>query len=310
MSADAGRKGLFGRLVREPLVHFVIAGAVLFSVFQALGGEPEADDATIVIDRRALLAHMQYRANAFEPEAFGALLDAMTPDERQALIDDYVREEALYREAEALGLRENDYIIRQRMVQKMSFLMGDLAVAGEAIDEAALEDYFARNREAYAAEPSATFTHVFFDADRRGADGAEAAARAALATLRAEHAGFNDASGGDRFPFLRNYVERTFSYVASHFGPEFAQALAELPEDAEGWQGPFRSAYGWHVVLMTARTSRSLPALADVRASVEADFRRDEADAALDRLTEGLLERYRVEVGDLRAATEVGEQPP
>ncbi len=294
---------VLSRIAREPLVHFLAAGAALFTLFQAVGGEqPAADDSTIVVDRRALLMHMQYRANAFEPEAFGALLDAMTPQELQALIDDYVREEALYREASFLGLGESDYIIRQRMIQKMSFLMGDLAVAGDATEEAALEDYFARNREVYAVEPSITFTHVFFDADRRGAEGAEAAARAALAELSAQEAGFNDAAGrGDSFPFLKNYVERTYPYAASHFGDAFAQGLAALPEDARGWQGPIRSAYGWHVVFVAARTRPSLPALSDVRDQVAADYRRETADAALETLTADLLERYRVEAPELAA---------
>jgi parvulin-like peptidyl-prolyl isomerase len=278
---------------------------VLFSAFSLLSpAEPEPDDATIVVDRRALLVFMQYRANAFEPEAFETLLDAMTDTELAALVDDYVKEETLYREAQALGLDESDYIIRQRMIQKMGFLMGDLAVAGEAIDEAALSDYFAANREAYAIEPSVTFTHVFFDADRRGAEGAGQAAREALAELAEADAGFNDAPGrGDRFPFLRNYVERTFEYVASHFGADFAAELSAL-EASEDWQGPIRSAYGWHDVLITQRTPRSLPALADVREQVEADFRRDAADEALERLTEGLRERYRVEIRDIRGEDE------
>jgi parvulin-like peptidyl-prolyl isomerase len=292
---------LLGRLLREPLAHFLAAGVVLFAVLAALGREaPVSDDGVIVVDRAALLAHMQYRANAFEPEAFGALFDSMTEEERQALIDDYVKEEALYREAQALGLGESDYIIRQRMIQKMNFLMGDLAVAGEAVDEAVLADYFARNREAYAAEPSVTFTHVFFDSSRRGEDAAEQAAREALVELTAAGAGFNDATGvGDRFPFLKNYVERTFDYVATHFGENFVEALARLPEPDGRWHGPIPSAYGWHLVYVSARTPRSYPELADVRDQVEADYRREASEDAVDRLTEGLLDRYRVEVRDL-----------
>jgi parvulin-like peptidyl-prolyl isomerase len=289
--------GLPGRLAREPLVHFLAAGALLFAAFQTFGTpEAETDGDVIVVDRAALLAYMQYRVNAFEPELFGAALDAMTEAERAALVEEYASEEALYRESQALGLAESDYIIRQRMIQKLEFLLGEFGEAGAA-DEAALAAYFEANREAYAVEPAVTFTHVFFDVDRRGEVGAEAAAREAVAALNAEAAGFNDAPGrGDRFPFLTNYVERTIEYVASHFGEDFARAVG-APSASEGaWVGPIRSAFGWHAVLQTRRTERRLPALEEVREDVERDFSREQSEEALAEMTRSLRERYRVVV--------------
>lgn len=294
---------MFRRLDREPLVHFLAAGAALFAVlsFAGAGSVEDADATTIVVDRRALLNFMQYRSNAFEPEAFGAVLDSMTDEERQRLIDAYVEEEALYREAAALGLEQSDYIIRQRMVQKVEFLLGDVAFADSSIDEAELRAYYEANPESYVILPSLTFTHVFFDTEQRGEEEADAAARALLARLREEGAGFNDATEeGDRFPFLRNYVERTFNYVADHFGEEFAAALADVaPQD--GWSGPFRSAYGLHLVLVSQRTERSIAPLEDVRERVEADFLRDRSNAALAEIKRAVRERYTVEIADLDA---------
>jgi parvulin-like peptidyl-prolyl isomerase len=294
---------MFRRLVREPLVHFLAAGAALFAAFSltGAGGGGEDDRTTITVDRRALLAFMQYRSNAFEPEAFNTLLDSMTQDERQRLIDAYVEEEALYREAAALGLDQSDYIIRQRMVQKVEFLLGDVAFADSSIDEEELRAYYNANLQNYVIEPSLTFTHVFFDTERRGGDAADAAARDLLARLRTGGAGFNDATAeGDRFPFLRNYVERTFRYVADHFGEDFADALSGVGP-ADGWSGPFRSAYGLHIVLVSQRTERSIAPLEDVRDRVEADFLRDRSDAALAEIRRAVRERYIVEIGDLDA---------
>jgi hypothetical protein len=291
-------RGAIGRLAREPLIHFLAAGALLFATFRLIGG-PEAaapDDAVIVVDRAALLSYMQYRVNAFEPEVFSAALDTMSEADRAALIDGYVSEEALYREAQALGLAQSDYIIRQRMIQKLEFLLEDLGAEGAA-DEASLAEYFAANSEAYALEPAVTFTHVFFDADRRSEAGAEAAAREAVLALTAEAADFNDAPGrGDRFPFLSNYVERTLEYVASHFGEGFAVELGRLAPAAGAWAGPVRSAYGWHAVLLTRRSERRLPALEEVRDAVERDFLQERAEAARAEMTRSLRARYRVVV--------------
>jgi peptidyl-prolyl cis-trans isomerase C len=293
------------RWLHEPLVHFIVAGAILFAAYSLLHGDavPGYDDTMIHVERRELLTFLQYRANAFEPETFGAALDAMTDRELQEIIDAYIDEEILYREARQLGLEESDNIIRQRMVQKMNFLLSDVAAAGRTTDEDGLAAYFEANRDAYAIQPWATFTHVFFDVTRRGEDGALAAAEAALLELNAAGAGFNDATEiGDRFPFLRNYVERTFEYIANHFGYEFTERLAVLEPSSARWQGPFRSVYGQHIVMLTRREERQYPSLEGVRADVERDFANEQANAALGEMLETIRERYRVEVGQIRSS--------
>jgi parvulin-like peptidyl-prolyl isomerase len=291
------------RLLREPLVHFVAAGALLFAAFTLVRGPrpSAADDSTIVVDRRALLTYMQYRANAFDAATFEAALDALSEQDLAQLIDEYVEEEALYREAKTLGLDGSDYVIRQRMIQKIKFLLGDAAAPSATVDANALADYFAVHKQEYAVEPSVTFTHVFFDAERRGgAYKARDAAERAVRNLNAAHEAFNDAPGhGDPFPFLKNYVDRTFDYVASQFGHEFAAALAKLTP-GEVWQGPLRSAYGEHAVLLTRRTEPKLPELDEIRDRVEGDYLRERAAVELKSLTATVRKRYRVEVLDVR----------
>jgi hypothetical protein len=300
------------RLLREPLVHFIVAGAVLFGAWTAFRGDEFAADATgtIVVDRRELLTFLQYRANAFEPEAFGAALDAMSDAELAEIIDAYVDEEILYREARGLGLEASDNVIRQRMVQKMSFLLADIAAAGGGPERAELEAYFDANIEAYAVQPWATFTHVFFDSTRHGEAGARAAAEDARRRLNQSAAGFNDAGEvGDRFPFLRNYVERTFEYIASHFGYDFAASLEALAAVPGEWQGPIRSVYGEHVVLLTHREPRMLPTLDAVFSDVERDYATEQANAARAEMLEAVRERYRIEIGAIRSDTVPSDLP-
>jgi hypothetical protein len=188
------------------------------------------------------------------------------------------------------------------MIQKMVFIMSDVAATGQARDPAALEAYFENNIDAYAVQPWATFTHVFFDASRRGDDGARADAEAALADLNNAGVLFSDAPAhGDRFVFLRNYVERTFEYIASHFGYEFTAALEALEPSDALWQGPFRSAYGEHLVMVTDREQRRLPQLDEVRGDVERDYANQQTSDILAELTQAIRERYRIEIEDIRS---------
>jgi hypothetical protein len=187
------------------------------------------------------------------------------------------------------------------MIQKLDFLLGDAADADTEIDAAELGTYFTAHRDDYAIEPAVTFTHVFFDSARRGEAAARATAESARDELTATGVGFNNAPDeGDRFPFLKNYVERTLDHVASHFGAEFAAEIAELAPSAERWQGPVRSAYGEHVVLLTERTEQRYPELTEIRAEVERDYLETRATAQRATLLARLRERYRVEVLDLR----------
>jgi len=292
------------RWLREPLVHFVVAGAILFGAFALFRDDVpnDNDSRTIVVDRRALLTFLQYRANAFEAETFGNALDSMSDAEIQELIDAYVDEEILYRQALEYRLETSDNIIRQRMVQKMSFVLTDVAAAGQAADRAALEAYFRENIEAYAVAPWVTFTHVFFDAGRRGEAGARDAALAAQRELNADAVQFNDgAAFGDRFPYDRNYVERTFEFVAGHFGYDFVTALGSLEPSASAWQGPIRSAYGEHLVMLTRNVDRAYPTLDEVRSNVERDFLNEQTSAALAGMTRAIRDGYRIEVGEIRS---------
>lgn len=290
-------------LLREPLLHFLVAGILLFGAYTLFNTDQSVgDDQAIVVDRRGLLTFLQYRANAFDSEIFGTALDAMSDTELNEVIDSYIEEEILYREAVQLGLAESDNIIRQRMVQKMSFLLSDIAATGLSADSGSLESYFADNIDAYAIQPWATFTHVFFDADKRGAEGALAAAEEARRDLNARGALFNDAPGvGDSFPFLQNYVERTLEYVAGHFGYEFVAHIESMSPSLNEWQGPFPSVYGQHVILLTERAERALPVLQDVQSTVERDFADALAAEALNEITRGIRSRYQVRIESIRS---------
>lgn len=291
---------LLRRLLKEPLLHFLAAGALIYVGFALWGPRGGDDSHHIVVDRLALLQYLQYQAKAFEPATFSQQLDAMSPAERQQLIDNYVREEVLYREAKALGLERGDYVMRLRLVQKMQFLLE--SSSGETPTDTELARYLQQNAALYTVAPSWTFTHVFIDPLVRGKDRAEVDARRILGDLNRTHAGFNDAPRyTDRFPFMQNYVERTSDYISSQFGAQFLQALEKLPVGTGVWQGPLRSDQGWHLVLITAHTPGRVPKVDEIRDRLVDDLKRDRAAARQEQAVQAIIHQYRVELDGVQA---------
>jgi hypothetical protein len=294
------------QILRDPLTHFLAAGALLFAVFAGLHGTDTSGTEggkTIVVDRRALLTFMQYQSAAFQPKYFAARYGAMSAKEKEALVDDYVREEALVREAHAMGLDQGDYVIRRRLVQKMLYLMDDTATETFNPTEADLQRYFLAHQDLYRSAPTVTFTHVFVDAGIKRPAGAEAEALRLKAELEARHAGFDDAPGyGDRFPYLRNYVQRTPDFLENQFDAGFAAALLKL-QPSSHWQGPIRSEYGYHLVLVSQRTQAAVPKLSEVQDQVKDDLLRDTVAAYREKAIADLTRRFRVERRDGSAGT-------
>ncbi len=286
------------RAVRDPLLHFLLIGAGLFGIYGLFGSDAgeSTDPRTVVVDRGALLTFIQYRSKAFEAELAQRKLAGLSEDQLARLIDDYVREEVLYREAVRLGLDRDDYVIRRRLGQKLEFVTRGFAEVDVALDEAAIREFFEENQRDYFVEPHLTFAHVFFDAERRGWEEARRLAEAKRAELERADVPFEHAPRhGDCFPYHVNYVERTLDYVASHFGPDMARAVYALEPDG-GWRGAFESPYGTHLVLLTSRAAGRLPALEEIRSRVVEDARRAAIRRTVDAAVGALIDAYDVRV--------------
>jgi len=273
--------------LKEPLLHFLAAGLGLFVLFGVVNrDEPDDDPGVVTVDHDALLTFVQYRIKAFNPALAEKKLNSLSDDELQSLIDDYVREEVLHREAVALGLGDEDYIIRRRLVQKLEFITEGFAEASATVDEAALRRYFDANKADYYVEPFMTFTHVFYETEDRPREQVRATAEKKLVELNRNGVPFSDApQHGDRFLYHVNYVERTPDYVASHFGVPLAKAVFELEPNEFMWKGPFDSPYGVHLVLVTTNEPGRNPELSELEDRVRVDAQRamirEETEAAV-----------------------------
>ena len=282
--------------LKEPLVHFLVLGLGLFVLFEFVADDSTAYDSKVInVDRDVLLTFVQYRTRAFEPQMAAQRLDSMSEDELERLINDYVREEALHREALALGVDKNDYIIKRRMIQSIEFITDGFVTAAVEVSDADVEAYYEANREDYYIESFVTFTHVFFSYERRGRDEAVALADAKLDELNENKVIFSDTPRhGDRFPFFVNYVERGPEFVASHFGVSMAQGIFALEPTDTAWHGPFDSEYGAHLVMLTRNAEGRYPELAEAEASVRDDAEREAIVEQKNKAIQAIVDTYEV----------------
>jgi peptidyl-prolyl cis-trans isomerase C len=293
------------KLLREPLAHFLFAGAVILALSSLFGHSQltRASDKRIVVSAAEIgrLREIWTRQWGHPPDA--AQLDN--------LVNDYVREEIYYREALASGLDKDDTIIRRRLVEKMEFLSQEL-VSGEP-SNAELRRFFENNRQKYSLPAQVGFTHIYFSTSRRGAVALEDA-RAALARLTSNRLSSAEAAKlaatlGDSFMLQMEYPPQTGDQIKNLFGDGFANAVLNL--EPGKWAGPIRSTYGWHLVRVTERAASRQPALDEVRNQVAIDYKNQRLQTASENYYAGLRQRYQVEIdrAALAAAKAKASQP-
>jgi hypothetical protein len=274
-----------GRWLREPLLQFLLAGMLLFAGYH--WANPGADRPNP--DRRIELTADDLRQIRFAWLAQGR--EALSPEQLRSLVEARVREQILYREALALGLDEDDTIVRRRMAQKMEFLFEDVAALRDPT-QGELRAWFEKNAERFTLPARASFRHLYFSPDRRGAGARDDAARA-LAKIAGKPAdGPAAATLADPFMFRDYYGDRSFDEVATTFGPGFARALFELAPGA--WTGPIASGYGWHLVWVDSVTPARVPAFEDVEPDVRREWIEGQRAEIRERAFEAMRARYEV----------------
>lgn len=267
------------RIVREPLVHFLVLGTALFTGAALLGDESGPVDAHILVTTGKIdhLATVFSRTWQRPP----------TMRELEGLVNDFIREEAAYREGMAMGLDYDDTIIRRRIRQKVDFIAEDLMDMEEPTDEE-LQDYLNAHAEDYGCEPIFSFEQIYF---KSGDDAREA--EAVLAALQANPTSRSPEMGHNTLlePY---YAELTTSEIAEVFGQDFAAAAEALEQGV--WQGPVASGYGVHLVRIDTRIEGAPADLADVRAAVRRDWESAKRREALERYYQSLLDQYAITV--------------
>ena len=283
-AAASTRKDFIARVMREPLVHFIVAGIALFVVYALLHPERFAADTSRRIELSAT------DVATVELAFIARWQRSPTPTELRGLLASEVRNEILSREAIALGLDQDDVIVKRRLAQKMEFLADDMSGLRDPTP-AELRAWFDLHKSEFAPASRITFRHVFFSTDQRGAT-AEAAARKALSLLVGASGRREAAPRGDPFMFQDYYAGQTEVQVAQVFGSDFAKAL--FSSATQRWSGPVASGLGWHIVFAEELNPGEVPIYEDVEAEVRDRWMFEQRDAAKRAGFEAMLARYEV----------------
>jgi len=246
--------------LREPLLHFLVLGLVVFAVYGYMhrgrgGVESSRQIALTLDDLRTMESY--FESQWHRPP---------TPEEFNAMVEDKVREEVLYREALAMGLDKDDTIVKRRMAQKMQFLAEDVAAAHEP-STAELKAWFDKNSSKFALPSRYSFRHLYFSPDRRGKNAQEDAAKALVRIAGQPEDSKLVASLADQFMFQDYYGDRAPEALAKEFGPQFVVALEKLQPGS--WQGPIESGYGWHLVFVDTVIPGRIPAFGEMEPDVK-----------------------------------------
>jgi len=275
------------RIIREPMVHFLVIGVAIFAFSARYGGEQQTAprDRIVVTEGRIQQLAQIFTKTWQRPP---------TAQELRGLVESHIKEEVYYREALKLGIDRNDTVIRRRMQQKMEFLTEPSEDALAATD-AELEAYLTANHATYRAEPKLGFEQIFINPE-----GSEEPVVARTGKLLKEA---NNAGGevdllslGDPTLLPRDMPLASISVIDRNFGRGFGERLAQLPLNV--WSGPVKSAYGLHLVRVTERREGYDRPLADDRAAVERDWRTAKRDAFRKAEYERLRDKYEIVLPD------------
>lgn len=250
------------KFLREPLVHFMFIGSLIYGLFGLFAEqEVEITDNTIVISATEIevfKSSWQKRWNRLPTEK-----------ELDGLIQEYIRETVLYRQAISMGLDKNDRVIRRRLAQNMQFLVEDLATMLDP-DEQTLQAWYKDNSKLFLEPPKYTFTQIFLDPDKRGDTTLDDATQIML-KLQAQTDPLKDISElGDGLMMQDYYPEKTPIEIQKQFGSGFTQSLLGLSPGE--WHGPVLSGYGVHLVYIQNISEASTPPLASIIDQVKAEW--------------------------------------
>ena len=272
------------RWLREPLLHFLLIGLLLFGIYGYLNrgrsGTKSSKQIVLSLDElRTITAYFQSQWQR-----------PPTAQEFQALVEDKIKEEVLYREGLAMGLDKDDTIVKRRMAQKVQFLAEDVAAAHEP-STAELKTWFEKHTDKFALPSRYSFRHIYFSPDKRGKNAFNDAGQA-LTKIAGQPEDSPLIASADRFMFQDYYGDRTPSAIAKEFGPQFAVALEKLKPGS--WQGPVESGYGWHLVFVDTVIPGRIPAFEEVESEVKTARLGDQKAQAWQKAYQTMRAKYTV----------------
>lgn len=278
----------FKKIVREPLLHFALIGVGLFAWYGAVAPESSEGQKIIISQPIQLELARQFQATWSRPP---------TKVEMVGLIDNYIRDEILYREGVAIGLEKNDTVIKRRLRQKLEVLIEEQGNSNPATD-ADLNAYLTKHADEFRKPPVLTFEQIYFNPADYG-NNLEQAIK--TAQIKLQESGSPENLGSSSM-LPSNIKQQPADLVAREFGEKFSQSLVAMPVGS--WQGPVESGFGLHLVRVQERKEGYLPALNEVQQVVAREWESARRKNALEENYQRIKKEYDVVIESDNAETD------
>ncbi len=277
------------KIFKEPLVYFFVLGFVVFGLHSYLNRANQEDTDPFTVDVTS--ADIEWIRSSWEAR----MKRQPMQHELQELINRFIRDEILFREAMAMDLDDRDLVIQRRLVQKLTFVFEDLAETIEPTDNE-LINYMRENQEKYRIPEMKSFTQIYFNPEKRKEAMEEA--KTVLGRLKqAKRAPEKAVSLGDTIMIDSSFRQKSPDEVARILGREFADKLFSI--DEKGWQGPIRSTFGLHLVYISDQIASRMPEFENIRKNVQYDFMYDRKKKVIDSAYNAVKSRYTILVEGL-----------
>lgn len=268
-------KSTFLRIIREPVSLFVIMGVLLFIVYNQMTTYYDQKNKKIIVTE----AQVQFLRETFtktwnrEP----------TKLELESQIENFIKDEIYYKEAVAMGLDKSDIAVKRRLRQIMEMMVDDMTTVNPSEDQ--LKKYLAENPDKFRKDPLISFRHIYFSSRNR--ETAFDVLGKLKDTLPVDQ---NSFEGLALIP--NEFSEESYRSVERLFGKSFTEQIFTLKPGS--WQGPVESAYGYHLVYISALTEGFVPELSEIWDEVEREWSAEKRMEVKEQQYQKIRENYSI----------------
>ena len=268
---------LFKRILQEPLLHFAVVGSLLFFYLSNNDGTTKPE--VVISEGKINQLTAQFSKTRQRPPS---------AEELQALIDNQIREDLAFKHGSEMGLVEDDSIIKRRVQQKLEFMLND-SIASIEPNREELQAYLDTHQEKFTIPPVYSFKHIYINPEKHEDT------NAFIAELQRENLDDVFQDRGDTIMLESEYADMSSAQIARLFGLKFTENLDGVILNK--WQGPVKSGYGLHLVLIDTKTVAHVATLAEMESEIKRDYRIAAQKKAIDAFYKELQKEYTVTVG-------------
>lgn len=267
------------KLLKEPLLHFMLLGVLIFALYGIVNKENDSESVIMIddYDMDNIIASWEMQWKRLP-----------TDQELKSLVDQNIRQEIFYQEALKMNLDHNDEIIKRRLAQKMQFLSNDLATLNEPSDEE-LKKFYDANFEDYLTPAEYSFYQIILSPDYRKDPKKDAE------QILSEFANgsFEEMkTKGDPLPFPYFFENTDVDEINRQLGMKFSNALKTTKTKI--WTGPILSGFGYHLVYLVDKTGPQIPDFNTVKENLLRDLEYENQKNLNNQIFKELKKNYEI----------------